>query len=442
MSFDATATDTWLTHYVSTKNIGVRGNNISRWKKLILFITKENISSGKRDLSTYLQDSLPDVMPKASVSSFIKDFMNTLNFATNNSASTSSGMINFSDSDDDDNDVGDLVTIGKRGRNDDTNGSSHQQKGGGEFDDDDDDDEYGRTAKRPRLNESNNNNSSSSSNELLYSDLASGNNAAAKTNSSNKKATSAWGGLGKKKTTTTTSTTSSSGWSNGTTQMTNNNNNNNNNNYNSNNSNNNNSSSSNSHLNPRAPSYPPSNTNNNTTNNNNNNNFNNRNAPPQHIQNFMNQQKQQQHQHQQQSRPPPPGYVCKICNIPGHFIQDCPQKLQRQQQKQQQQQMDLSKEPEGEKIERGEITTADSTKQFCFIDINVFGHQKACTSGWPFQPGDIIEYYKVTTDHPTNKYKASRFTLLERGPGYSQKQKDISDAISQKKEKQRLQAPR
>merc|ERR1711871_1586918 len=25
-------------------------------------------------------------------------------------------------------------------------------------------------------------------------------------------------------------------------------------------------------------------------------------------------------------RLPPPGYVCKICNTPGHFITDCPHK--------------------------------------------------------------------------------------------------------------------
>lgn len=25
---------------------------------------------------------------------------------------------------------------------------------------------------------------------------------------------------------------------------------------------------------------------------------------------------------------PPDGYICKICNVKGHYIKDCPQKLQ------------------------------------------------------------------------------------------------------------------
>ncbi|KAI8869207.1 hypothetical protein GQ42DRAFT_163584 [Ramicandelaber brevisporus] len=36
------------------------------------------------------------------------------------------------------------------------------------------------------------------------------------------------------------------------------------------------------------------------------------------------QQHQQQQQQQQQQRPPPPGYVCRKCNVSGHYIRDCP----------------------------------------------------------------------------------------------------------------------
>lgn len=56
---------------------------------------------------------------------------------------------------------------------------------------------------------------------------------------------------------------------------------------------------------------------------------------------FEQQEKRQRGPHQQgerggqgkggDGRPPPEGYVCRICSLPGHFIQDCPTKPQRDQ---------------------------------------------------------------------------------------------------------------
>ena len=108
----------------------------------------------------------------------------------------------------------------------------------------------------------------------------------------------------------------------------------------------------------------------------------------------------QQHQQQQRSarKPPPPSYVCKICNISGHWIQDCPQKSgggggmgfagatgARA--------TDAGGEQVGERTE-GEVTMANPANNYCFIDNDVYAHKNACrpagpngVGGWP---GDLV----------------------------------------------------
>lgn len=34
--------------------------------------------------------------------------------------------------------------------------------------------------------------------------------------------------------------------------------------------------------------------------------------------------------HKKGHGPPPEGYTCRICNVPGHWIQECPEKTERQ----------------------------------------------------------------------------------------------------------------
>jgi hypothetical protein len=131
------------------------------------------------------------------------------------------------------------------------------------------------------------------------------------------------------------------------------------------------------------------------------------------------QQRTQLNPHAQNFRPstnpsPPNGYICKICNIPGHFIAHCPNRNNNNNSG------SGSGSGSGEK-HQGEVTKADPNQPFCFIDGNIFGHRNDYHSNtWPLELGDIVEYIKVPNgDHPKNKFKTNSFILLKKGPGYS-----------------------
>ena len=116
-------------------------------------------------------------------------------------------------------------------------------------------------------------------------------------------------------------------------------------------------------------------------------------------------------------RPPPPGYVCNICQVPGHWIKECPHSTSFTTSSTSSSTTNTHSQQNGEKLQ-GEITRADPSIEYCFIDGNVFGHKRACVDGnWPFRPGDMVEYYRESNDHPKNKWKCTSFKLLSRGNG-------------------------
>ena len=370
--FHRSHAQSWLLDHVSMNDVGVSEDKLPKLIKVVLYIAEENYESNM--LKIFLQDNLVDLMPTAKVSGFVKEFVTYLeeqarsarraagkqSSSSSSSSSTttekqveSSGMINFSDSDDDSENE---ITLG--------------EPDSGDFEDDDkffqeEDDEYGRIAKRARGGHGPSM-SSSSSNEGGGGGSGSGSGggggaASLEDGHSTKKATtSAWGGLGKKRESLNRESLATkaiaavraargSGFEKGS-------------------------------MNSKAIAA---------------------------VKFAMAGELGPQ-------RPPPPGYLCKICQVPGHWIKECPRHSSISS-------TSTSTQQQGEKLQ-GEITRADPSIEYCFIDGNVFGHKRACVDGnWPFRPGDMVEYYRESNDHPKNKWKCTSFKLLSRGNGVARR---------------------
>ena len=133
-------------------------------------------------------------------------------------------------------------------------------------------------------------------------------------------------------------------------------------------------------------------------------------------------------------KPVPQSYVCKICGVPGHWIQDCPQKNAYGKRDSDRgmaggsRRYDHGATADGEKIQ-GEVTMAKPGNDYCFIDNDVYAHKTVCRrgadgdAGWPVAQGDRVEYHRIdNSKHGKNKWKAVSFSVIERGPGFSETQ--------------------